>query len=128
MKIADVGLAKAEIDITGTYTGAPVYMAPEVFRFQVYCTKADIFSLGLLMWEMWYGQRAFADVPVTMLQEFFDWVDRGNRPVDRQGCKTPPPFWEQLMTQCWDGNPEKRPSAKECHERIVKSVSPVRSV
>ena len=124
MKIADVGLAKAETDITGTFKGTPVYMAPEVFHSQVYDSKADIYSLGLLMWEMWYGQRAFADAPGTTPQDLFDWVDKGNRPVHKQGCKTPPYFWEQLMKQCWDGNPNTRPTAKECHERMVKSVSP----
>ena len=124
MKIADVGLAEAEIDNTGTFAGTPAYMAPEVFHSRVYGTKADIYSLGQIMWEMWYGQRVFAGAPSTTFQDFFKWVDEGNRPVHRQGCKTPPPFWEQLMTQCWDGNPDKRPTAKECNERMVKSVSP----
>ena len=114
VKIADVGLAKAEIDITGTFRGTPLYTAPEVFRSQVYDSKADIYSLGLLMWEMWYGQRAFADAARTTLHDFFDWVDKGNRPVHKQGFKKPPPLWEPLMTQCWDSNPDKRPTAKEC--------------
>ena len=122
VKIADVGQAKAEIDITGTLAGTPVYMAPEVFHSRVYDSKADIYSLGLIMWEMWYGQRVFADAPLTTFQDFFKWVDEGKRPVDRRGCKMPPSFWEQLMKQCWDGNPDKRPSAKECNERIVSSV------
>ena len=119
INIADVGLAKAETDITGTFKGTLVYMAPEVFHSQVYDSKADIYSLGLLMWEMWYGQRAFADAPGTMPQGLFDWVDKGNRPVHKQGCKTPPSVWEQLMTQCWDSNPDKRPTAKECNERMA---------
>ena len=128
MKIADVGLAKAEIDITDTYAGKSVYMAPEVFYSQVYDSKADIYSLGLIMWEMWYGQRVFADAPITTFQDFVKWVDEGNRPVHRQGCKTPPSFWYKLMTECWDSNPEKRPTARECNQRIVKSVSPESSV
>ena len=114
VKIADVGLAKAEIDITGTFRGTPLYTAPEVFRSQVYDSKADIYSLGLLMWEMWYGQRAFADAARTTLHDFFDWVDKGSRPVHKQGFKTPPPLWEQLMTKYWDSNPDKRPTAMEC--------------
>ena len=79
---------------------------------------------------MWYGQRAFADALGTTPQGLFDWVDKGNRtrPVHKQGCKTPPSFWEQLIKQCWDGNPDERPTAKECHERMVKSVSPESSV
>ena len=131
VKIADVGMAKAEIDITGTFAGTPIYMAPEVFHYRVYGTMADIYSLGLIMWEMWYGRRVFADAPTTTLQEFFNWVDEGNRPVEMQGCKSPPSFWEQLMKQCWDGNPVKRPTAKECHEtmiRMIESVSPESSV
>ena len=114
MKIADVGLAKAEIDITSTFRGIPVYRAPEVFHSQRYDSKADIYSLGLLMWEMWYGHRAFADAPGTTLHDFFDWVDEGNRPVHKPGFKTLPPWWEQLMPQCWDSNPDKRPTAMEC--------------
>ena len=112
--IADVGLAKAEIDITGTFRRTPVYMAPEVFHSQRYDSKADIYSLGLLMWETWYGQRAFADAARTTLHDFFDWVDEGNRPVHKPGFETPPPWWEQLMTQCWDSNPDKRPTAMKC--------------
>ena len=119
MKIANVGRAKAEIDITGTLAGTPAYMAPEVFHSQVYNTKADIYSLGLLMWEMWYGQRVFVNVAATTLQDYFDWVDKGNRPVDRQGCKQPPSFWCNLMTECWGSNPAKRPTARECNQRIV---------
>ena len=123
VKIADVGLAKAEVDITGTLAGTPVYMAPEVRHSRVYDSKADIYSLGLIMWEMWYGQGVFADAPGTTFQDFFDWVDEGNRPVHKQGCKTPPSFWEQLMKQCWDGNPDKRPTAKKCNEIMAVFVT-----
>ena len=119
VKIADVGLAKAEIDITGTLAGTPIYMAPEVFHSQKYGTEADIYSLGLIMWEMWYGQQAFADAPITTFQDLFDWVDKGNRPVHRQSCKKPPFIWCKLMTECWDSSPEKRPTARECNQRIV---------
>ena len=112
----------AGIDITGTFAGTPVYMAPEVFHSQEYDTKADIYSLGLIMWEMWYGQPVSVNFIVTTIQDYFDRVDKGYRPVHRQGCKTPPSFWEQLMTQCWDGNPDERPTAQECNERIVSSV------
>ena len=121
MKIADVGLAKAERDITGTVTGTPLYMAPEVFRrSKVYDSKADIYSLGLIMWEMWYGQEVFADAQISSKEALYQWVgDKANRPVHREGWKTPPHFWEQLMKQCWDGNPDKRPTAKECNQTTV---------
>ena len=121
MRIADVGLSKPAADITGTLVGTPAYIAPEVFHTKtVYDNKADIYSLGIMMWEMWYGQQAFADVPGETLQDLFSWVDAGNRPVDRKSCNAPPSLWEQLMTQCWEGNPEKRPTARTCNNEIAK--------
>ena len=66
------------------------------------------------MWEIWYGQWAFADAARTTLHDIFDWVDEGNRPGHKPGFKTPPAWWEQVMTQCWDSNPDKRPTAMEC--------------
>ena len=87
MKIADVSLAKAEIDNTGTFRGTPVYMAPEVFHSQRYDSKADIYSLGLLMWETWYGQRAFADAARTTLHDFFDWVKEGKPSSSQAGLQ-----------------------------------------
>jgi len=42
VKVTDVGISKEAKDITGTIAGSPVYMAPEVFRAEVYDKKADI--------------------------------------------------------------------------------------
>ena len=118
MKIADVGLSKPRVDLTDTIVGTAVYMAPEVFHSQEYDSKADIYSLGIIMWEMWHGQQAFADDPVETQKELFSWVDVGNRPVDRKGCRKPYFLWEHLMAQCWKGEPEKRPTAERCNRAI----------
>ncbi len=119
MKITDVGVSKKAEDITGTLAGTPLYIAPEVFHSQVYDSKADIYSFGLIMWEMWYGQQAFAEVRGPM-EKVFRWVDEGHRPKDVKGKKEPPRRWKILMEKCWDGDPEKRPSASKCHQEITK--------
>ena len=122
MRVTDVGVSKKAIDITGTIAGTPVYIAPEVFHSQVYDSKADIYSLGIMLWEMWYGQQAFANVSAPTLKALFSLVEKGYRPGEVQGSKQPPPDWKQLMNQCWQGNPEDRPTAKTCYEEVLRIV------
>ncbi|XP_022810061.1 protein kinase C theta type-like [Stylophora pistillata] len=64
VKVADVGLSKEEDMITGTQMGTPHYMAPEVASFKHYDRKADIYSFDVMLWEMWYGKRAFKGIHV----------------------------------------------------------------
>ena len=118
MKITDVGISKPVMDITGSLAGTPVYIAPEAFHSKVYDCKADIYSLGILMWEIWYGQQAFNNFPVKSLQDFFAIVHGGTRPEHVDGCKQPPPCWKRMMTSCWNRSPEERPTAKECYDNI----------
>lgn len=60
-KIADVGMSKPKNQLQGTITGTPVFMAPEVLEGRMYGLSADIFSLSIMMWEMWYGRRVFSE-------------------------------------------------------------------
>jgi len=119
MKITDVGVSKAAIDITGTLTGTPAYIAPELFHSEKYDCKADIYSLGIILWEMWYGKSAFADVLEKTLDGFFALVEEGCRPEHVKGYKQPPPSWEKLMNLCWNRCPDKRPTAKKCYEEVT---------
>ena len=81
MKITDVGVSKDAKDITGTLAGTPVYVAPEVFRSEVYDSKADIYSFGIMLWEMWYGRQAFAEFrgPMTAFFSFVEWRQPSSR-------------------------------------------------
>lgn len=91
-------------------------MAPEVLHGRAYDSKADIYSLGIMLWEMWYGKRAFLDMEmvITLLEQFRKLLDDGCRPEHLEGCKKPPIRWENVVTQCWAGNPQSRPTAAEC--------------
>ncbi|XP_078379645.1 uncharacterized protein LOC144662657 [Oculina patagonica] len=119
VKIADVGVAKQAKMVTGTMTGTPAYVAPEVIRSSVYDSKADIYSFGIMMWEMWYGKRAFHDVGGD-LNTFFDEVAEGVRPSHVVNRKGPSDGWQQLMQRCWNGKADERPTAAKCHTDLSK--------
>lgn len=55
-KIADIGMLKPQQLVQGTIIGTLAFMAPEVLEGQIYDSSADIFSLAITMWEMWYGR------------------------------------------------------------------------
>ena len=74
---------------------------------------------------MWFGEQAFARAPFKSLAGFFAYVDRGNRPQNPKGCNPPTPRWKALMNQCWLGNPEERPTARECEEEMTEMLEEV---
>lgn len=70
-------------------------LAPEVFHSQLYHTKADIYCLGIILWEMWYEQQAFSDVSnIPSHVALFAMVDEGLRPEHVKGCNEPPGRWK----------------------------------
>ena len=49
--------------------GSPIYMAPEILRGQDYSSKADIWSLGCVLFELLYGVCPFEEKTMTSLME-----------------------------------------------------------
>jgi len=64
VKIGDMGFSKIQNDINDlslTYCGTPINMAPEVLNKTFYNFKADVWSLGTLIFEMITGFSPFKD-------------------------------------------------------------------
>jgi len=113
VKITDIAGFKE----AGTLAGTLVYIAPEVFHSKLCDSKVDIYSFGVILWEMWYGQHAFAEVKMETLISF---VDAGNRPQHVKDSEEPPEPWKELMEKCWNGNAEERPSSEECNQKLTE--------
>lgn len=45
----------------GVIIARPMYTAPEVLDGRPYSFSADIYSLAIMAWEMWYGRRVFSE-------------------------------------------------------------------
>ncbi|RHZ44984.1 hypothetical protein Glove_701g13 [Diversispora epigaea] len=103
--IGDLGLCKSEASIEkGTYGVIP-YMAPEVLRGEKYTQASDIYSFGMIMWEISTGQLPFSgrahDVHLAMD------ICKGHRPPISDLI---PKCYSDLICRCWDANPSNRPS------------------
>lgn len=62
LKIADFGFSQiinSEHGFTHGLKGSPLYMAPEILRQQLYDAKADLYSLGVIIYECLFGQTPF---------------------------------------------------------------------
>jgi formylglycine-generating enzyme required for sulfatase activity/tRNA A-37 threonylcarbamoyl transferase component Bud32 len=75
-KLADFGLARLSHDTrmtrSGTQFGTPHYMAPEAWEGKTLDAQADIWSLGILMFEMLTGQVPFhGDTPLAVMNKVF---------------------------------------------------------
>ena len=126
IKVADLGLASFKNRITGTVCGTNLYMAPEVYEGKSYDTKVDMYSFGLIMWEMWFGKRVFSELIYLNLsrEEFRRRIkDENYRPQTprsdgRFTPNLPPPQWTELMESCWQTEPSLRRTAMECRDFI----------
>lgn len=61
-KLMDFGIARsatAKLTATGTVLGTPMYMAPETLETAEYSERSDLFSLAVLLYEMWSGSNPF---------------------------------------------------------------------
>ncbi|KAF9971398.1 hypothetical protein BGZ73_005662 [Actinomortierella ambigua] len=95
---------------TDRLSGTVRWMAPELFtRRPVYSTKSDMYSLGVVMWEMAANcTTPFKDVPNSFV--VMSLVKEGEReelPED-----TPPDYREWVM-KCWEGDPKERLDAAD---------------
>jgi serine/threonine-protein kinase len=108
-RITDFGLAVAEDGVQArSVAGTPAYMAPEQLDGQPATPSSDIYALGLVLYEVFTGRRAFAAESITQLVE----AQRASR-YTRPTTLAPdlPPDVEQLITRCLDFDATKRPTA-----------------
>ena len=121
VKIGDLGLAKELSSITGTLLGTPLYMAPEVWEENQYTEKADIYSFGIVMWEIWYGCDVNTKLQCSNIAKLFDAISKFALDPFMEIGKKPINLWQDIMIPCWSSRPKERLSAHQCMEKLSSS-------
>jgi len=124
VRLFDFGLARSiQLEdgstkrLTGA-TGTARFMAPEVASQQNYGLSADVYSFGLLLWQICSLQK-----PFPHCTDFDSWfktaVTLGKRPqlrpVSSAGMK-------DLISSCWDAKPDTRPRFTAVSDAIEREV------
>jgi serine/threonine protein kinase len=103
--ISDLGLCGPADKSSKSIYGNIPYIAPEVIIDKAYTLASDIYSIAILMWEVSSGYLPFIDYKHHDYELAMNIID-GMRPEITHDT---PLEYKQLMKQCWDSDPLKRP-------------------
>jgi len=108
VKIMDFGIARsmeAATRLTGSMVGTPAYMAPEQVSGKQVDYRTDIYSLGLMLYEMFTGTQAFqADTPVAVALKQI----RETPPPPHEVEPNVPVAIERAILKCLEKEPPRR--------------------
>lgn len=120
VKVADFGLSRNFRGI-GTVTGSVAgimtsetgtyrWMAPEMIRHEPYNEKVDVYSYGVVLWELFSCEVPFSGM--TPIQAAFAVADKHLRPMSESEYAKDvkiPASWAALISQCWHPSSHARP-------------------
>lgn len=116
-KIIDFGMSRLMPNgkelMTGG-VGTAQWEAPEVINNMPYSEKADVYSFGILLWEILTCDLPFRNL--TQMQVAMGVVSNGIRPVIPNVA---PPKIIKMIKLCWDQDPTRRPSM----ESVVRAIA-----
>lgn len=111
-KVGDLGLSKVKCQtlISGGVRGTLPWMAPELLNgsSSLVSEKVDVFSFGIVMWELLTGEEPYADLHYGAIIGGI--VSNTLRPPVPESCD---PEWRLLMERCWSAEPSERPNFTE---------------
>ncbi|XP_059438560.1 serine/threonine-protein kinase STY17 [Corylus avellana] len=124
VKVADFGVARVQTQsgVMTAETGTYRWMAPEVIEHKAYDHKADIFSFGIVLWELLTRELPYSRL--TPLQAAVGVVQKGLRPTIPKNTN---PRLAELLERCWQQDAAQRPDFFEILEVLQCIADEVRN-
>ena len=107
VRITDFGLAAVGGTIADGFAGTPAYMAPEQLAGRAATEKSDIFALGLVLYELFTGKRAFQ---ARTIDELRTQHDERRFATPAEVVPGLHPAIDRVIQQCLDPDPRQRPA------------------
>jgi serine/threonine protein kinase len=108
VRITDFGIATAAKDAGADIAGTPQYMAPEQLAGRLASIRSDLYALGLILFEIFTGKRAYE---ATSLGELKQLHDTGTVMAPSSIVRDLDPAVERVILRCLEKDPERRPAS-----------------
>jgi len=126
MKISDFGMSREtdEYYFANSPTFALRWAAPEVIKFRKFSTQSDIWSFGIVMWEIYTkGKHPYHDIVTN--EELSEKVSSGYQLLQPPNC---PDYVYELMRRCWNMTPKSRPDFNTITQELTLTYPTIEGV
>lgn len=121
LAIGDLDTAKALTGSKSTTTvvGTPGYMAPEILLGQKYTSQVDVWSLGMIMYELMMLQRPYSSASIFQLAQL---VVKGELPILSDQAKLRYPLLLPIWMECVTSDPSLRPPLERIKAEMQRVI------